>query len=175
MPGIKHGISAVAWESLLFNVDENGNQTPILDEDERFNAIYVSSSVGCYKVEFLPIRFGYDDFIRFQERPKLKDYNEATFIPILSQSLAKKVMAIHLYANGYKLDEYSKSDIQIDASDYSLKLPISFSGDELSDPWVRIRPSNMSSAFTVSFANRTPRRLYNSPFTNDSLSSRKKK
>lgn len=173
--GIKHGISAVAWESLLFTEDEEGKRLPLEQHDERFRPIYVSSGIGCDKVEFLPIRFGYHDFIRLQDRPKLKDYNDASFLPILSHSFAKKVTAIHLYANGYKLDEYAKSDLAIDDSSYSLNVPVKFSRDELRDPWVRIRPSNISSTFTVSFSNRTPRRLYSSPSTNDSLSHRRRR
>lgn len=169
--GIKSGISSGQWESYL-KIPEGGNNDGDTESDEvegKFKLVGSGSAVGREKIEFFAISYGYDDFIRLFPRPRLKDFDDAMYLPVLSRSFAEKVSAIHVYANGYKIEEIGTNDFNIDESEFDPKLPDRFLPDELADPWVRIRPSILSSAFHVSFANRTPRRLFDSPLTDDSL------
>lgn len=39
-------------------------------------------------------------------------------------------------------------------------VPLLFSDSELADPWVRIRPANLSSAFRIRFSEHTPQRFF---------------
>jgi hypothetical protein len=131
------------------------------------------SAIGIDPVEFIPIRYRHDDsFIRFFPRIRFRDIDDASFIPILNGSLAKKLKAIHIYANGYKLQEIGLSDFSIDGTQFDAKIPVEFSIEELGDPWVRIRPK-IASSFTLSFSDQTPRRLFLSRKTPDSLADRR--
>lgn len=175
--GIKHGISSGQWESylrlqVLDNKSSEGHEEV---DNDKLKLVSSGSSIGRDNVEFLSITYGHDDFIRIFPRPRLKDFDGAMYLPILNCSFAEKVSAIHVYANGYKIDELTREDIRIDPSDFELKIPAIFTSDEMKDQWVRIRPSNFSSSFRVSFSNRTPRRLFDSPLTNDSLEALRKK
>lgn len=169
--GIKNGISSGQWESYLklkeredHSSKEGGN-----GDVNEFKLVVSESSVGRENVEFIGILYGHDDVVRFFPRPRLKDFDGAMYLPIVSQSFAEKVAAIHVYANGYKIEEITSDDFELDTSHFDPKIPATFLPVELNDQWVRIRPSNHSSAFHVSFSNRTPRRIFDSPLTNDSL------
>jgi hypothetical protein len=67
-----------------------------------------------------------------------------------------------------------KSYFKIETSAFDPKFPVEFTEDEISDGWVRIRPSYLSSAFHISFSDQTPKRLFESPLTSDSLAIRRK-
>jgi hypothetical protein len=82
------------------------------------------------------------------------------FMPVLNRSLAEKLHSIQVFANGYKLADIGPDDFKIDGSSYKSSEPDGFTPDELADPWVRIRPSAMSSAFHLRFTSTTPRRMY---------------
>ena len=161
LPGIKHGISSAAWETLL-------QLSSRREQDEKNRLVSRSSGIGANEVEFVPVKLEYYDFIRIQPRPTVKSFDEATYLPFLNMSLAEKVMAIRVYANGYKLNEFKKEDFFIDRSDINLEGLTQFSSEELSDKWVRIRPSSLNSAFQISFSRNTPKRLFDSPFPPDS-------
>lgn len=90
-------------------------------------------------------------------------------MPIVNRSLAGKLKAIHVYANGYKLKEIQREDFSIDATAFDPKVPVEFTEDELADPWVRIRPSEFASNFSLEFYGQTPKKLFLSRETIDSL------
>lgn len=163
-PGIKHGISGGQWEQhiTLTENDQSGR-----GEDERFTCVGCSSSIGRDEVEFLSIAYNKDSLVRFEPGPALKDIDESMFIFILNKSLAEKVRAVHIYANGYKLQELS--DLCVDESEIEPNIPVGFSKDELADRWVRIRPANRSSAFCLRFFRVTPTRLFSPEQVKNSL------
>ena len=82
------------------------------------------------------------------------------FIFFLNQSLAEKLHSINVYANEYKVAEIPKAGFSTDRTPVKYYLPLLFSDSELADPWVRIRPANLSSAFHIRFSDHTPRRFF---------------
>ena len=51
-------------------------------------------------------------------------------------------------------------DFLIDASRFDLTVPGTFTPEELADPWVRIRPSTLSTNFRLRFKTTTPKRMF---------------
>ena len=82
------------------------------------------------------------------------------FMPVLNQSLAEKLHSIEVFANGYKLADIGASAFHIDGSPLQGAAPGTFTAVELSDPWVRVRPSSGDSTFHLRFTSQTPRRIY---------------
>lgn len=171
--GIKYGISSGQWENHidLKNVAINKK---VEDEDEKYTQVGSSSSIGKEDIEFIVISYRKDDFIRYMPTISLRDLDEAMFLPILNKSLAEKLKAIHVYSDGYKIQEYSSDDFSIDSSEFKSSIPAEFSDEELGDPWVRIRPSNFSSAFQIDFFGKTPKRMFMPEQVEDSVESRDK-
>ena len=90
------------------------------------------------------------------------------WMPMLNKSLADKVVAIHVFANGYKLEEIRLSDFYVDRSSLNPQPLDHFSPEELADPWVRVR-SNYGSTFHLRFFEQTPLRLFPSRMIKNSL------
>lgn len=154
--GIKYGISSGQWEHHI----DFGK-----DKSEKYNGgeyTYVgsSSSIGKDDVEFISISYRKDRLIRYIPTISLKDLDEAMYLPLMNKSLAEKVNAIHIYSDGYKIQEYSSDEFCIDFTEFEPHIPAEFSDEELADPWVRIRPSNLSSAFHIRFFEKTPKRMF---------------
>ena len=160
--GIKHGVSGGRWEQHVpvDEADEDESMAGVnKDELSKYKQVGTSSSVGMENVKFLSIEYNHDSsFIRFSPRMALRDIDQAHFLPVLNKSLAEKVKCIHVYANEYKVLEIPSSDFRID-TDFRLDIPVKFTDDELADRWVRIQP-DIASAFRISFADQTPRRMY---------------
>jgi hypothetical protein len=95
-------------------------------------------------------------------------------MPVINKSLADKIKAIHIYSNGYKIQEILKSDFDIDNEKIEPDFPVSFSEDELLDQWVRIRPRK-SSAFRLLFFDETPKRMFTTNQVKNTLKSKKPK
>ncbi len=147
--GIKHGISGAQWEQCLSE-----------DKDEfQYLLIGTSASIGMDIVKSISTTYSKDNIVRLSPNLNLKDFDEAMYLPIVNKSLAEKVNTIHIYANGYKLQEIHKSEFKIDYDSFKVKIPIEFSSNELQDSWVRIRP-NSASTFKISFFDKTPKRMY---------------
>jgi hypothetical protein len=153
--GIADGISGGQWEE-HFRIDE---ETKSKSEYELVSA---SSSVGVKKARLISTHYNHDDFIRFRPRLAFKDIDQATIMPMINRSLAQKLNTIHIYANGYKLDEIKREDFRIDETEFDPDIPVEFTSEELSDPWIRIRPSGVGSSFSLAFYTRTPKRLFSS-------------
>lgn len=164
-PGIKHGIGGGQWERRI----ELSIEEAIDDEDNVGRLIQVgsSSSIGQDEVEFLSIVYSKDSFIRIQPGPALKDFDDSMFIFFVNKSLAEKVRAVHVYSNGYKLQEIT--ELWVDESQFEPNVPVHFSEDELADPWVRIRPADLGSAFHLRFFEATPVRLFSPEQVKNSL------
>lgn len=170
-PGIKFGISAGQWESYL----DLENEAPEDEgEHERYKQVGSSSSVGRDEVEFIPISYSKDSFIRYFPTISMKDLDEAMFIPILNKSLAEKVKAIHIFSNGYKIQEINTEDFTVDKTEFEPNIPVEFTSQELKDPWVRIRPSEIASAFHIRYFEQTPKRMFIPEQVENSLEERKK-
>jgi hypothetical protein len=169
-PGIKHGMSGFQWEEQIApDTDDASESTASETERPRYTLVGSSRSVGMDPVPSIWITYSHDpSFFRFFPRMNLRDVDQAWFMPILNSSLADRLKTIHVYANGYKLQEIGKGDFSIDATPFDADIPLEFTQDELADPWVRIRPRG-SSTFEISFSRHTPRRLFTSPQTPDSL------
>ncbi|MFO1520452.1 MAG: hypothetical protein U1G05_00060 [Kiritimatiellia bacterium] len=174
-PGIANGIGSGQWEEhfRLPVRDEQGivrqETTTVgsLEEDDDDEAepelvqVGAGSSVGMDQVQSITAHYSHDDFIiRFRPRLQLSDLDECMFMPVLNKSLAEKLMCIEVFANEYKLAHIGLEDFTIDSSKFKVKMSQAFSPDELSDPWVRIRPSGGFSAFQLRFTSNTPRRLF---------------
>ena len=166
-PGIKDGIAGGAWERHI-EAERQGGKRRRPPTGRR--QVSGSSSIGMDSVRLVTIAYAHDhDLIRPFPRLSLKDFDDASWIPMLNRSLAEKIRGIHVYANGYKLHEYSKSEFYVDPTSFEPDIPVPFTEDELRDGWVRLRPQRASS-FRMSFSDYTPRRLFNSPKAAHSLS-----
>lgn len=172
--GIKYGIGGGQWEKQFKPEDIKDECLEIADDDGKlkYTCVGSSSSIGMDSVEFITIRYNHDSFIRYRPSLRLLDIDEAMFLPILNQSLAEKVKAIHIFSNGYKLQEIAKSKFSIDSTPFEPEIPASFTDDEISDAWVRIRPIT-ASAFHVSFFDETPMRMFVSRQAQNSLRRKK--
>lgn len=175
-PGIKHGISGGQWEQHIpayesgpASAEEDDGSESYLDHTK----VGSSSAIGMSKVEFISISYSKDSFIRLEPGLSLRDIDDSMFILLLNKTLAEKVGAIHLYSNGYKIQEISQHELICDTPHRNIVIPAAFSEDELKDQWVYIRPPKYS-CFHVRFFEETPKRLFVSRQTPNSLESRNK-
>lgn len=159
--GLDRGISGGQWEAYFDpESDSDEDQADSESEDGRFIMVGSSSSVGKDEVEFLAVSYSKGSFIRFAPSITLRDLDDAMFLPILNRSLAEKICGIHVYSDGYKIQEVRVEDMIVDEAEFEPDIPVDFTESELEDKWVRFRPSNGSSSFHIRFYERTPRRLY---------------
>ncbi|WP_232700258.1 hypothetical protein [Brevibacillus daliensis] len=154
--GIKYGIGGGQWEQYIY-LEETRNDDS--EEEEKYVCVGSSSSIGRDEIELLPISYRKSSLIRLSPNLTLRDLDEAMFLPFVNKSLAEKFKAIHVYSNGYKLQEISSSEFYIDESEIAPQFPAEFTEDELCDPWVRVRPKN-ASTFHISFFDETPKRMF---------------
>jgi hypothetical protein len=159
LSGIKHGISRGQWESYL-NFESSEESEIDNENDEEFKQVGSGSAIGLSEVEFISIHYSKDSFIRYFPSICLKDLDDAMFLPMANKSLAEKIKAIHIYSNGYKIQEIGPGDLKFDDDKYEPDIPVTFTPEELEDPWVRIRPSSFSSAFHIRFFEQTPKRMF---------------
>jgi hypothetical protein len=169
--GIKYGIGSGQWEQHI-NLEVNQSEAEDSDEvDEKWTKVGAGSSIGREEVEFLPISYSKSGLIRFFPVISLRDIDDAMFLPFVNKSLAEKIKAIHIYSNGYKLQEIGLRDIDIDTTAVNPNFPTHFDEEEIKDQWVRIRPKGLSS-FHMRFFEHTPKRLFASSQVEDSLEAR---
>jgi hypothetical protein len=165
-PGIASGIASgqwkVAWDGTPEQDEPSESDIDDDSETEIYSLIGCGSGVGVKSVENIVISYTTNSFIRVQPELSLMDFDECMLMPILNRSLASKLDSIRIFANGYVLLDLQKRAFSIDNSEFNLDLGEVFSVDELSDPWVRIRPADISSAFELSLADNVPVRLFKS-------------
>ena len=151
-PGIRHGIGGGQSEHLIDSErlakeaappeaeGRQDGQVPEAEEGEKWTPVGYSGSVGMAEVRLVRAHYTHDSgFIRFQPRMRLRDIDGASFIHYLNASLAAKLKAVHVFANGYKLAEYGPDQFSVDAGSFDHQVPPKFSDEELADRWVRIR------------------------------------
>ena len=169
--GIGHGIATGAWEQ-HFKVPKDWQQELEASEDKSDDAdddesgvtttlVNCSSGIGMDPVVAVGASYrNNDEFIRFRPGLRLLDLADASFLPIVNESLSSKIESIEVFAGGYRIAHIGRSDFKVDRSDFNAKDAEEFSEEELSDRWVRLRPSSFSSAFEISFDEATPTRMY---------------
>ncbi|EPT7315485.1 hypothetical protein [Klebsiella michiganensis] len=172
LAGVKYGISSGQWEQYIDLEKEISNDIEETEEDDKYIQTGEASSIGVDDVEFISISYRKDSFIRYMPTISLKDLDEAIYLPLMNKSLAEKLKAIHIYSDGYKIQEFSLDDFSIDTTIFEPHIPVEFTDEELADPWVRIRPSNFSSMFRISFFEKTPKRMFIPEQVENSLESR---
>jgi hypothetical protein len=170
--GIKYGVGTGQWEQYIDFDETDDDPEETEDEDEKWSPVGSGSSIGREEIEFLPISYSKSSFIRFFPVISLRDLDDAMFLPFLNRSLAEKVKAIHIYSNGYKLQEIKSDDIDIDTTIIDPNFPALFSEDEIDDQWVRIRPQD-ASTYHMRFFENTPKRLFTSSQVENSLEGRR--
>ena len=181
--GIANGIGSGQWERYVKlpttndTKDQEKNESASASVDAKENGEEASryvqvgggSSVGVNPVSSIVAHYSHDDpLVRFRPRLQLRDLNDCMFMPVLNHSLAEKLRSVQIFANGYKLLDIREGDFLIDSSPLVAELPDSFSAKELTDPWVRIRPSAGASTFHLMFTSTTPRRMYDPEEMRDS-------
>ncbi|MGD0106951.1 MAG: hypothetical protein ABSC06_23370 [Rhodopila sp.] len=179
--GIAHGIAGGQWEKHVKLPAEDaaqdepaagpepGEHEQDADDDRDMVQVGAGSSIGMDPVLTIVAQYSHDDpFIRFRPRLELRDLDDCMFMPVLNRSLAEKLHSIEVFANGYKLAHIGPDDFQVDRSQFEVRVPDAFAADELADPWVRIRPSDLASSFQLRFTSQTPRRMFGHGETPDS-------
>lgn len=183
--GIGEGISGGQWEMRLEltaggdadveSTDEAETGAALPDDidpdahEEAWVACGSSSAVGVDPVSTIGLHYNHDGgLIRLFPRMTLRDLEDAGWIVLLNKSLAAKVVAMHVYANAYKLDEIRASDFSIESGPSETKAPLLFDPDELADPWARIRPKT-ASFFELRFNEKTPVRIFTSKRANSRM------
>lgn len=165
-PGIASGIASGQWKIAWSGMSEQEDSSESgVDEDNdtgKYVPIGWGSGVGMKSVKHLVVSYTTDSLIRFEPVLSLMDFDECMLMPILNKSLAGRLEGIRIFANGYMLLDLDKKAFLIDSSEFELDLGEGFSEDELSDPWVRVRPADFSSALKLSFVDNVPVRMFKS-------------
>lgn len=165
--GIAHGIGGIQWEQHL----QPGETVDLLsDEDDGPEWVKTgsSASVGMTEVSSVSVHFGHGHWVRFEPEICVRDLDESSLLFFMNASLAEKLSAVHILANGYKLMSVESGDFHVDDTPGDPEFEVGFSPDELKDPWVCVRPSR-ATTFGLYFADNTPLRLYASPEVKDSF------
>ncbi len=159
--GIAHGVSDMSWESRI-KVRGDPDDEDAEADYKRYIPHGSGSGIGATEVQQLFIVYDHTSTFDFQWVPRLSlgDIQGAWIMPKLNASLAAKLDAIEIWADGYVLMSLERNDFIIDASPTDFPVPGHFSDEELADPWVRIRPSSFNSNFTIDFSRWTPKRGY---------------
>lgn len=154
LSGIRYGISEGQWER-GFEIDLDLD----LDKGEHYKQVGYSSGIGKSEMDHISVTYRKDSFIQISPILSIKDIDRSSFLPIANKSLAEKIKTIHVYANGYKIQEIIKDEFWIDFGKVEPIIPVAFTPQELNDPWVRIRPKDLISSFQISFFEKTPKRI----------------
>jgi hypothetical protein len=169
-PGISHGISSKTWESRFVIKGDSQN---ITEDTEFVDEKYVSHGEGYGRgsdeISQVAISYSHTDTFDFHFLPRLtlEDLQGAWIMPKLNAGLADKLNGIEIWADGYVIMSLRKDDLKIDRSSYAFPVDGHFTAEELTDPWVRLRPSNGTSCLTIDFSRNTPKRAYVSGETDD--------
>ena len=100
-------------------------------------------------------------FFEVGEAITLNNLGDAFFAFFANESLARRIVAIEVFANEYLLWSASEPDIRIDAPNGEVSTPWKFSEEELSDSWVRIMTKKGTPS--LNFSSATPRRMWDAP------------
>ncbi|WP_170335442.1 hypothetical protein [Ruegeria arenilitoris] len=130
--------------------------------EENIEYIRTSGSSGILEVgvPHLYFRTLSEPFLdRFQPTCKMIDLDRSMIGFECSGELADHIEKITIVGGGYELLVLSKSDFQLNQGSFDhLKIPVEAKQDEESHDWVRLRPSDFASFFTIDLMSQTPRR-----------------
>lgn len=172
--GAQHGAAGAQWEHRIPQADEMGQSldrrhSPAeipdipdssIDEEGESKPRRTWSGIRTSDIGGVQLVYDQDDFIRLEPCLNVKDIDDSMFIFVVSEQLAEKVDRIEIYANEYLLYSIQRDDFKIDRSKHNPSYPILFTEEELSERWVRLRPSSFSSSFHLRFSEHTPHRFY---------------
>ena len=170
LPGIAYGIGYGQW-------NHEGFQAPAKKSirqrkksyREKYNGGDSGSAIGRARIDTLNISLNHSDtMFRFAPTLALKDFNNCHYKFTMNRSFSEKVKAIHVYANGFKLDEITSNFRITSDSRIGEDIPMQFTEDELRDEWVVLEPK-ISTFFALDFNEQTPKRMYPPRQTPDSL------
>jgi len=164
--GIKEGICGGQWELNVPLGDEKGAiddlEAAQFDEGDPqfvYTAAGSFSAIGRDPVTKIAISYEKGGLTRYPPGPCLMDVDECKFIFHLNGGLARKVKTIRIFANEYKLSQINREEFRIYEPENAPPVPLFFSEQELTDPWVALAPPDVSS-FRIAFSEQTPRRFF---------------
>ncbi len=131
-------------------------------EDERLEYIRTSFSSGVLEVDKSHLNFQAlsTPFLdRFQPTCKMIELDGCMILFECTAEIAEHIDQIIIVGGGYELLNLSKADFQTVTGSFDrLKVPIEGKQEEDSHDWVTLRPSEMSSCFSIDLMSKTPRR-----------------
>ena len=154
--GIGRGFFEAQWNGRFETEKYSGILAP---HGPKYERIFTSRHVGVPVVKQIAFRYQTDELFRVRPYLELRDLDGAKFVLLLNQSLFEKLETIRVFANEYKVAEFSKDAFQAEPPYGPLNLPIVFSKEELADPWVIVRKRG-ASTFQISFSETTPTRFF---------------
>lgn len=155
--GIGRGTMSGHWDQILPG-DEAAPSTGEADS-QRYTLRGSSSSIGRKAIKSISLSFGYGSMLRIPPLLCFRDLDGAMFSMIVNGSLSEKLAALHVFANEYKVGEFRRDAMKLDSPNVNAwRIPVQFSDQELSDPWLRVM--NGLSPFSISFSRSTPLRLF---------------
>jgi len=141
---------------------ENLERPKNAKEDERLEYIQTSSSSGILEVDksHLYFRTLSEPFLdRFQPTCKMIELDGCMILFECSAEIAEHIEQITIVGGGYELLKLSKADIHPMKGSYDrLKVPVAGKHEKDSHEWVTLRPSEVSSCFSIDLMSTTPRR-----------------
>lgn len=131
-------------------------------EDQNLEYIRTSSSSGVLEGDkpHLYFRTLSEPFLdRFQPTCKMIDLDGCMVLFECSGEIAEHIDQIIIVGGGYELLKISNADFRPVKGSYDrLKVPIEGKQEEDSHDWLTLRPSEMSSCFSIDLMSKTPRR-----------------
>jgi hypothetical protein len=152
--GISEGMAGAQWE--LSIREEERKDVAYLDLFKRTRSW---GSIGRDRVKFIGCNYEKGQYYRFETGPRPIDLNGSHFMFFTNRSLAEKISTIRIFANDYKLAEFSEGQFSFATSNQRAVVPMLFTAQELEDEWVLLTPP-IASAFRLDFSEHTPRRFY---------------
>lgn len=133
-----------------------------IETDNGIRYVKTSASEGVLDVQNEALSFSAlsEPFLfRYQPTCKLLELHGCMILFDCSKEIADHVSEIAIVAGGYELLKLSRSDIKIANGTYDrLKVPKGEKQEAESHEWKTLRPSKMSSAFSLDLMHKTPRR-----------------
>jgi hypothetical protein len=151
--GISAGISYGQWIQLLKEEEEGPT------DDDKWQSWSGGSSIGVDPVTIISIGYSQGGLFRIPPFVRLKDLDGGMFVLYANRSLAEKIGSLQVFGNSYKLMDIDKTAIRPEFMAKPPNLPVSFTEDELADPWMVLRP-DMASTFQFNFSENLPVRFY---------------
>jgi hypothetical protein len=162
--GMFRGIVGAQWEQRITEDSHNVAKSAAVnahdaEPKERYTKVGGYSAVGRERTRAIGLSYSKGGFIRFEPGPRLIDLNEGHYAVFVNESLVERIEVISVFANDYKLAEFTKGEFRADPASETFSVPMVFTTQELAERWMIIRPAN-ASLFHIDFSERTPLRVY---------------